>query len=90
MSAALQVRARPGVLLGQTYSHWELARGVEFFVDSLSETYHIVFVSRLPDPDDRLLGDAKRLLPCSLAGTWHARIAWTVGVCASRDSHWWT
>jgi len=63
MAEAVQIRARPGVLPGQTYSDWQLASGARAFVDSLSETHHLVFVTRLPDPEDRLLWAAKRLLP---------------------------
>jgi hypothetical protein len=51
------------MLPGEIYSNWQLARGATAFVDSLSPTHHIVFVSQLTDPMDRLLWEAKRLIP---------------------------
>src|SRR5438309_11530996 len=57
------VSERPGVLPGQVYSHWQLARGALAFVDSLTPAHHIVFVRQLADPVDRLLWEAKRLIP---------------------------
>lgn len=63
MAEAVLEREWPGVLPGQAYSHWRLARGAMAFVDSLTPTDHIVFVRSLPDPVDRLLWEAKRLIP---------------------------
>jgi hypothetical protein len=63
MAEAMLTRERPGTLSGQVYSNWQLARGATAFVDSLTPTHHIVFVSQLTDLADQLLWEAKRLIP---------------------------
>ena len=62
LAEAVLERERPGVLPGEVHSHWRLARGATAFVDSLTPMHHVVF-GQLADADDRLMWEAKRLIP---------------------------
>jgi hypothetical protein len=63
MTGAILTWELPGILPGQVKSSWQLARGATAFVDSLSPTHHIIFVTKLVDPIDRMKWEAKRLIP---------------------------